>query len=280
MGNSRYDDADFSSFTTRTTKGKSREEIFSHHLDQYLDPHAISLRESRDSEANPNSTPIIVALDVTGSMGMIAEQMARQGLRELMNSLYENSPVSDPHLMFMAIGDVECDGSPLQVSQFEADVKIAEQLQKIYLEGGGGGNNCESYTLPWWFAVNKIDTDAWNKRKKKGYIFTIGDEMPNYNLSARKTKNKTGLEADEDIKTENLLEQVQEKWIPYHVMVAQGNYMQSNGKERVQKAWTDLLQERAILLEDKDQLSATILKAIRDAEEGNVPTAPTLNLRS
>lgn len=279
MGNSRFDDDDFKAFTSRTTKGRSREEIFARQLDQYLDPHAITVRESRDSEANPESTPIIVALDVTGSMGEIAEIMARKGLRELMNSLYETRPVPDPHLMVMAIGDVECDGAPLQVSQFEADTKIGEQLQKIYLEGGGGGNNCESYTLPWWFAVNKIQTDAWAKRRKKGYIFTIGDEMPNYNLSARKTKNKTGLEAEEDVKTENLLEQVQEQWIPYHIMVAQGNYMSSR-PEQVKKAWEDLLKEKAIVLEDKDQLAATILKAIKDAEEGNVPTAPTLNLRS
>lgn len=40
----------------------------------------------------------------------------------------------------MAIGDHEWDRYPIQAGQFESDTqKIADSLQSLYLEGGGGG---------------------------------------------------------------------------------------------------------------------------------------------
>jgi hypothetical protein len=78
--------------------------------------------------------------------------------------------------MFMAIGDANCDKAPLQVSQFEADKRIIDQLTQIYLEHSGGGNDFESYNLPWYFAANHTVHDSMEKRGKRGYLFTVGDE--------------------------------------------------------------------------------------------------------
>lgn len=78
----------------------------------------------------------------------------------------------------MGIGDLSYDRFPIQASQFESDIRIAEQLEKVYFEFGGGGNFYESYTAAWYFGARHTKLDCWN-RGKKGIIITIGDERLN-----------------------------------------------------------------------------------------------------
>lgn len=140
MGYSRWDASDWRGHSAGL-HGLRRDEVFGgRSLHPDLDPSRAGVRESRDSKLNPESNPVIVALDVTGSMGMIAEVIARDGLGTLVEEMLVRQPVSDPHLMFMGVGDVCSDRAPLQVTQFEADIGIARQLQRIWLEGGGGGD--------------------------------------------------------------------------------------------------------------------------------------------
>src|ERR1700722_13714502 len=99
MGYTRWDDKDWDKYAA-STRGKSVSQIFNAsaiHPD--LDPLNVKLRESRDSKANPESTPIILALDVTGSMGMIAQSLAQEGLGSLVEAILERKPVTDPHIM-------------------------------------------------------------------------------------------------------------------------------------------------------------------------------------
>lgn len=103
-----------------------------------FNPKGITYRESCDSAEHPNSTPIILGLDVTGSMSSVLESVAKN-LNTLITQIYEREPVKDPQVMVMAFGDSTCDKYPLQVSQFESDIRIAEQLNDMYFERGGGG---------------------------------------------------------------------------------------------------------------------------------------------
>ena len=112
----------------------STQELYrSKKLDKMLDPKNV-IRECCDSEEHPNTKPVILGLDVTGSMGSAAEAVAKQ-LNDIMTSAYEK--VKDVEFMTMAIGDLSYDIAPLQVSQFESDIRIAEQLEKVYFEGHG-----------------------------------------------------------------------------------------------------------------------------------------------
>ena len=175
MGSDRWEPKDWKSYSTDRLVGKTTESIYSSRsIDTDLDPINIKIRESCDSNLNPKSTALIVAEDVTGSMSRVLDATIR-GLGTLVTEIYDRKPISDPHMMFMGVGDVEAgDRAPLQVTQFEADIRIAEQLQKLYLEQGGGGNTYESYSLAWYFAATRTAIDCFTKRGKKGYLFTVG----------------------------------------------------------------------------------------------------------
>ena len=265
MGNARWSPDDWDSYAT-TTKGKDRATVFaSRTLSNDLDPKNIAVRESVDSVANPHSTPIIVALDVTGSMGMIPQQLVQGNLGTLMKELLDRRPVSDPHLMFMGVGDVTSDRAPLQVTQFEADLKIADQLRAIYLEGGGGGNFSESYNLPWYFAAMKTSIDSMAKRKKKGFLFTIGDEEPPQDLTTDQQKKVFGSSAERSFTNRELLELAERNYHVFHVVVEQGSHFRSYG-DRVMGKWCDLLGQRVIRLSDYTCLAEVIVSTIQAIE--------------
>lgn len=278
MGGGRWDPTDWAGYTssksysTKTTSGTHG--IYSaSKLDPALDPKGVKVRESRDSADNPRSTAIIVGLDVTGSMGMIADVMARKGLNTLLTEIYDRKPVTDPHAMVMGIGDVnyghfsgrEGDQAPLQVTQFEADIRIAEQLEKLWLEHGGGGNNYESYALAWYFAAHHTAIDCFEKRGIKGYLFTVGDEEPTARLSREDIETVLGYKPEADVDMDALLTLVSRKYEVFHVMVAEGSYA-SGAPDRVREAWTKLLGQRALWLSDHTKLAELIVSVIQVTE--------------
>ena len=109
--------------------GRSREEVFSRRsLDPEFDPLNIRRRESRDSAQNPESNAIIVASTKLAD-GQHPDAFVREGLGTMVQALLDRRPVSDPHVMVMGFGDAWCDRAPLQVTQFEADLRIADQLR-------------------------------------------------------------------------------------------------------------------------------------------------------
>ena len=119
MGYSRWNPDDWKRYA-RSTTGRSRSQVFSRRsIAKAFDPRYIKLRESRDSNLNPESNAIIVAFDETGSMGAIPDAFVREGLGTMVTEILDRKPVTDPHLMIMGVGDAWSDQAPLQVTQFE-----------------------------------------------------------------------------------------------------------------------------------------------------------------
>lgn len=272
MGSGSFDAHAYRSFTTSTV-GKSTDEIYkARSLHASLNPHGVKVRESRDSADNPNSTPLIVAIDVTGSMGMLADVIAREGLGTLFTAILERKPITDPHVMFMAIGDINFDRAPLQVSQFEADNRIVEQLTSILIEKGGGGNSFESYDLPWYFAAFHTEHDSIVKRGKRGYLFTIGDEQAPTAASKAQLKTLLGDDLEADLTARDMLELAQRKYDVFHIIVEEGSHFRGHG-DKVVSSWADLLGQRVIRLKDHKALAETIVSAIEVAEGRDADTS-------
>lgn len=265
MGGGSFDSSAYRSFATNAASKPVDHIYTSRTLDPYLDPKGVKVRESRDSADNPEATPIIVALDVTGSMGIIAEQIAKGGLGTLFEGILQRKPVTNPHLMFMGIGDAACDSAPLQVSQFEADNRIVDQLTKLYLEGRGGGNDHESYDFPWYFAARHTEHDALLKRGKRGYLVTVGDEETPRVLTADKIEQFLGYRPQADVPSEVSLAEARRKYDVFHVIIEQGNYARDR-VDRVRQVWGKLLGQHVISLSDYQLLPETIVSAIQVAE--------------
>lgn len=265
MGSGIFDAGAYRAFSARSAH-KTTDEIYSSRsIHKNLNPKGVKIRESRDSADNPNSTPIIVAIDVTGSMGIIADVLARDGLGTLFKELLDTKPVSDPHLMFMAVGDANCDSAPLQVSQFEADNRIVDQLTQIWIEHGGGGNNFESYNLPWYFAANHTVHDSLIKRGKRGYLFTVGDEQAPHDLTLNQLAEFIGDTPQVKQSSAEMLQDAQRMYDVFHVVIKEGDYARQS-LDAVMSSWTRLLGQHVIPLADHKKLGETIVAAIEVAE--------------
>ena len=261
MGTSSWSAGAWSSYAARTS-GRSTKAIFTGRgMDPSLDPAHIKLRESRDSAANPDSTPIIIGLDVTGSMGMLADNLVREGLGVLFQGILDNKVITSPHLMAMAIGDAACDQAPLQVTQFETDIVITAQVEKIFIEGGGGGNQHESYHLPWYFAATRTATDSFEKRGKKGFLFTVGDEFPPDRLPAAHIERTFGIRGATDMSLREVLTMAERMYHVFHVVVEQGSFARSQ-PDAVVDEWKAVLGQRVIRLSDYTKLAEVVISAI------------------
>ncbi|KPH11820.1 hypothetical protein [Chryseobacterium sp. ERMR1:04] len=249
MGSTRYDmDARYDRARKEGYASKSASEIFTQNAKRMahesMNPNGISFRESRDSVVHPNSVPIILGLDVTGSMGHIPHELIKDGLPKLMGGIIQGG-VPDPALLFLGIGDHECDGYPLQVGQFESgDEELDMWLTRTYIESGGGGNAGESYLLAWYFAAFHTRTDAFEKRNQKGLLFTVGDEPCLKTLPASAIREIMGTGQHTFTHTE-LLKEVQKKYDVFHISV-----LHSDQAVRADQGWKDLLGQNCLSIED------------------------------
>ena len=238
-----------------------------HHIASELDPKNV-LRECCDSEEHPNTVPVILALDVTGSMGSAAVRVAKK-LNEIMTSLYTDGKVKDIEFCIMGIGDLSYDSAPIQISQFESDVRIAEQLDKIYFEGRGGGNSFESYSAAWYMGVNHCKLDCW-KRGTNGIIITMGDELPNPYLKGKPLAEATGDSVQGDVTTKELLAEAQERFDIYHISIDDENTSYSRYKRlcNIDQEWKDLLHDNYSVA-TLDNLAVTITDIITRSNSNN-----------
>lgn len=271
MGDGRYDASTYTDYA-KSRSTRTVHDYTATATKKEMDPKMIKVRESVKSASNPMPTPIIAGLDVTGSMGTVVEA-CRRGLGTLFKEIIERDPVSDPHVLAMAIGDMDYDNSPVQATQFEADpVVIGVQIEDLHIEGRGGGNCHESYLGPWYFAVNRTSCDAFRESPpRKGYLFTVGDEQPQMVLTKENIERWFGDQPKRDYTAQELLAIVEQNWHVFHLIVEEGSHMR-HYSAITQKEWRELLGQRAILLSDHTKMAEVIISLIevtegRDAAE-------------
>jgi hypothetical protein len=249
---------------------QARTEVFTQtQCHALMNPKGLKVRECRDSADHPNTLGIVFALDVTGSMGDIPHLLAKQELPNLMK-LLNACGEADPQVMFMAVGDATSDQASLQVGQFESTAELMDQwLTWSYLEGGGGGTGQESYELAFYIAAQHTDMDNWVKRKKKGYLFMTGDELPYPAVSRHQIEALIGEKLDEDIPVEEVIAAAAESYHLYFLIPDAGR------AQRCGDRWRQLLGDNTIIMESPSD-ACTVAAAIVGMTEGRIPSLDAL----
>ena len=233
-------------------------------LDPKMDPYKV-MRECCDSDEHPDTLPVILALDVTGSMGGALLKTAAS-LNVIMQKILNE--YEDVEFMVMGIGDLSYDRAPIQISQFESDIRIAEHLDRLWFERGGGGNGFESYTAAWYMGLYHTRLDCWEKGRK-GILITIGDEPLNPYLPADRLAQITGDQVVRDVNTYALYRAVLEKYEIFHIAIDdKGDCYRYYAKD-IQRSFGKLLRDRFIV----STLPATILGCLETVREADAGTA-------
>jgi hypothetical protein len=265
MGNSHWSDAAYQARQQHRQTTQQTAFTYDQHVrasgvvqvhDQ-MNPRGVT-RESRDSAAHPESLAIGVVFDVTGSMGVVPRVLQTK-LGALMRVLIQKGYVEHPHVLFGAVGDAHCDAVPLQIGQFESGLEMDDELGKIYLEGGGGGQVHETYELAMYFFARHTAIDCYEQRGRKGYLFTIGDEKPYATVRRGHVHEHIGDTIARDIPVAQVIAEVQQRYEYFHIIPTNTSHGQN---PEVQARWRELLGERVLLLDDETAVCETIALAI------------------
>ena len=144
MGYGSYDASDWNKL--KNSRGmnaqSSAQDIFKgNELQEKYLPVFIDKRESCDSEDSPLSTPIIIGFDVTGSMGYLAAEIAKNSLNKTITYIYDKQPVTNPHVMCAAFVE-PYNKHGLQVTQADLTQLDAKCAKEIF-----GDNLAENLSL-------------------------------------------------------------------------------------------------------------------------------------
>ena len=259
---SRMERATVSGMMTNSLTDNFRQKAVSHEMKSV----GLDYRESRDSDEHPNSVAIIVGLDVTASMGAVPDHLIKHGLPTMMDAIIKRGTL-DPQILFMGIGDHECDRSPLQAGQFESSDELLDKwLQNTWLEGGGGGNRGESYMLAWYFAANHTKIDCLEKRKEKGFLFTIGDEPVLDSVPGPVLKKIMGSEGQYGTMytSVELLAEASKMYEVYHIHTTETH---SGARKEVQDGWKQMMGDHCIIVQNSDHISSAIAEIVSGAKK-------------
>jgi len=246
-----------------------REKVFSSEMKPHMDPRNVKVRESRDSANHPDSNAIGVVFDVTGSMGHIPIEFAKHKLGNLMKLLLEQSLVPHPQVCFGAVGDGRTDRAALQIGQFESDVTMDQCLSDIWIEGNGGGNQGESYGLAHYFFARRTSIDCQEKRGKKGYLFTVGDEPIHRSVTRAEAEKVFGERNEADIPVLDLIREAQQRYHVFHIVVGQTSW---GDNPHTIAGWRELLGDNVLKLSDPQDVSELIGAAVGLCEGQNIET--------
>lgn len=226
----------------------------------YVDPSATmdprvyntKIREPNMKLVNPyektihsdSTNPIIVGIDCTGSMAdWPAEIFDRLPL--FCQTLAKYRP--DVEISFSVIGDAYSDRFPLQTADFGKGPALDEYLNAFYPEGGGGGQNRETYELWAYYMLKHAETP----NAVSPFMIIMGDEAYYDTVSHDQVKHYTGEDVKEDVDSRSVWNLLKQR---YNIFLLHKPYTAGTDDSDILACWYDVLgRERVVTLPNKER---------------------------
>lgn len=212
----------------------------------------------------------ILMVDVTGSMDywpslifqkiptFYAESNAiMQGIS--LDKLKKGQKLEDKlEMAVIAVGDARGDNHPIQVVDFSKGSDLVKGVNKIYPEGGGGGNAKESYDLAAYYILNHCKTPKVPKGVKP-LIVIAGDEGLYDDVHADWVKELVGDKLPSDLDTKTMMKELTSKYDVYLLRPETGAYYPEM-YAKIHKQWQEVLgHEKVLKMTDPNRLVDTFI---------------------
>ncbi|HEU0051351.1 MAG TPA: hypothetical protein VFQ60_04850 [Patescibacteria group bacterium] len=246
-GGGSYYDRDVHDGYARSSRGTSdaaEQEMSRQSVDRGLLP------EKRQLVCEAES-PVVYAFDVTGSMGNLPV-IIYDKMPMMVGQISEHGYLQDPKMSLAAVGDIQCDLAPIQIGDFAELRRLDDWLKRIWLEGGGGGQDVESYEFTAYFHARYLDI---SKAKKPFFLFT-GDEGFRDMLYASDLARHFGGE-HQDIEADAVFAELRRKFLD-NVFLIHRRYSKDHLDPRIVCQWKRVLGENHVIILGSDQSIADV----------------------
>jgi hypothetical protein len=160
--------------------------------------------------------------------------------------------LTDPTISLAAIGDVTSDRAPLQICDFSEIRNLDSWLEKLWLEGNGGGQHFESYEFIAYYYARLYDMES---AKTPIFLFT-GDEAFREHLSGvQLTKHFGGQHHDVDAKT--IFRELKEKFHG-NVFLIHRYYQKYALNSEIVDVWEKILGKECVIKLENDLAIADV----------------------
>ncbi len=249
-----------------------------------LSPNGLKIRECRDSDQHPETFPVALTVDTTGSMQDVPIFLQKElnklmgyFLAEKVSGKHYLGENGTPSILISAVDDYvngEKRGCA-QVSEWENDIKIDDCLTNLWITGNGGGGvsetpplTRESYILALYAAARHTSHDRFDKRGKKGCWFIIGDEASYTSVTPEQIqyvfgetlKEAVGVDPKDLHKVKvGIKTLIEEASKLYEIFFILPNHTSHWGDKGILNFWKGLLPQGHVLeLEDLDKICELI----------------------
>lgn len=231
----------------------ARQHYDSHVGRSYSDAKAIDKSNTDlipDNLTTQSSAVVNIMIDHTGSMG--------GWTKDIKTTIYSKMPYleaeaqeyfgNDLVMSFSFVGDAYCDDYPWQIRPFASGTELTQRLEELVHEGGGGGQEKETYELGCLYYARKVHMP---NVIEKPILIIVGDEAPYHSVNENQARTLLGIDLRKPLSTAELFEELKEKYAVYLIRKPYtpipGDSMSVSDKQ-IYKVWSRLIGEDHIAI--------------------------------